>query len=462
MGDASFLEPIQQSIRAQFPQLDIDLQKAIDTLKRLQSITGSMVDQAAAPVRLDLRTANGQHSLDSDTTSPQFIPLLKGAEGQVIPSSGPPRIFEAGESFGNYQISRSLGKGAMGAVYLAYDAQLHRYVALKTPFLGDKPLVVQRFLREARSAAQIRSPYVCPIYEVGQVSGIFYLTMAFIEGRSLDRWIKDERHSIDEICALFRKVLLGINKAHSHNIIHRDLKPDNIMIDADNEPIIMDFGLARRVDEDISSTVAGSLLGTPAYMSPEQASGDHARVGLQSDLYSLGVVLYEMLTGTLPFKGSLVVVLQKILKEEPAPPSKYLPGLAPGSPVERVCMKLMAKKLEDRFRNASEVLAILSPQTGNSAPTPTVQRPSLFRSVWQKSEKLFATMTGQAAPPAPGKSAESGDDAATLNPEAPVPGTNIAVVHAGETATITHDMTLPEDEKKIPGTNASILAGSSW
>ena len=166
------------------------------------------------------------------------------------------------------------------------------------------------------------------------------------------------------------------------------------MIDPDAEPIIMDFGLARRVNDEIQVTVAGGLLGTPAYMSPEQVGGDQDQIGPQSDLYSLGVMLYEMLTGVLPFSGSLVTVLQKIVNEEPVPPSVHQPNLPPGSLIEKVCLKMMAKKQSARYQNVSEVLAELERPAGSNPKTPIRSR-SLFKSMWENSGKILASMVGK-------------------------------------------------------------------
>jgi serine/threonine protein kinase len=306
-------------------------------------------------------------------------------------------LLAAGESFGRYQITRKLGQGAMGAVYLAYDPQLQRYVALKTPFLGDTPRVAQRFFREARSAAQIRSPYVCPIYEVDDVGGILYLSMAFIEGRPLAKWIHENPpHPLDEIVDVFRKICSGLQKAHAHNIIHRDLKPDNIMIDSDGEPIIMDFGLARRVKDDIQVTAAGGLLGTPAYMSPEQIRGDQATIGPQSDLYSLGVVLYEMLTAKVPFQGPLMTVLHKVIHEQPTPPSSVQPNLVPNSPIETICLKMLAKDRGERYGCVGDVLAALDHLSAPEIAAPAPKR-SLLKAVWQGSGRLLASLVGYTA-----------------------------------------------------------------
>src|SRR5262249_10256947 len=149
---------------------------------------------------------------------------------------------------------------------------------------------VERFFREARAAAQLRSPYICPVYDVGQIGGVHYLSMAFIDGQALSRVIAERRlGEARAIAALTQKIARGLHKAHEQGIIHRDLKPDNIMVDVEGEPIVMDFGLARRND-DVRLTAAGNLMGTPAYMSPEQVQCDPDKVGPASDIYSLGVV----------------------------------------------------------------------------------------------------------------------------------------------------------------------------
>ncbi len=391
------VENFQRAVQTQLPGIGNELQMAINTLKKLQTITGSLVAEGEAPpFQLDLRAEATAATFDL-TGGPQGGATLDTPPQPVrLPTSEQVRVLTAGESFGRYQITRQLGQGAMGAVYLAYDPQLQRYVALKTPFLGDNPQVVQRFFREARSAAQVRSPYVCPIYEVDNVAGILYLSMAFIEGHSLAKWIHEEGpHALDEIVSLFRKIASGLQKAHAHEIIHRDLKPENIMVDTDGEPIIMDFGLARRVNDDIQVTAAGGLLGTPAYMSPEQVRGDQEEIGPQSDLYSLGVVLYEMLTGTVPFQGSIMTVLHKVINEQPAPPSACQPNLPCDSPIERICLKMMAKSKSDRYSCMTEVLTAVDHMWGPKPAAPPPPKPSLLKSMWKKSGKIFSSLAGQ-------------------------------------------------------------------
>src|SRR5262249_21203278 len=255
---------------------------AINTLRKLQQIAGPAVPKRlgaedsgdpSATAALDSGLVSSNQAEDADT---QFS---SGSQAGHV-AARPVPILAVSESFGRYQIVRLLGRGAMGAVYLAYDSQLQRHVALKTPFLGENPETIKRFYREARSAAQLRSPHICPIYDVGQISGIHYLSMAFIDGQSLGRVMAGGQLKENKaIVEVMKKLARGLQKANEQGIIHRDLKPENIMIDTDGEPIVMDFGLARRVDDDIQVTAPGKLLGTPAYMSPEQVDGDPAKIG---------------------------------------------------------------------------------------------------------------------------------------------------------------------------------------
>ena len=184
---------------------------------------------------------------------------------------------------------------------------------------------------------------------------------------------------MSEIIAIVSKVARGLQKAHDLGIIHRDLKPDNIMIDPDGEPIVLDFGLARRVNEDVQVTMSGVIVGTPAFMSPEQVDGDPAKIGPATDIYSLGIVFYHMLTGQLPFKGSLTSILNQIGTKLPVKPSAINVDIGEDSPLEQACMKMVAKSPGDRFPSMAEVASVLEALIGKNTDIPVTHTSTLGR-----------------------------------------------------------------------------------
>jgi serine/threonine protein kinase len=250
--------------------------------------------------------------------------------------------------FGRYRIEKVVGEGGMGAVYLAHDTVLDRAVALKIPrFSGDPAAAAARFLREAQAAAGLSHPNICPIFDVGQLDGTHYLCMCFLTGRTLAELVApDQPMGPTEAARMVRSIALAMQYAHSKGVIHRDLKPVNVMVDDRGEPVIMDFGLARRKSGS-QLTVEGAMMGTPAYMPPEQVSGEVAKMGPACDIYSLGIVLYELLTGTTPFTGELFALVTQIALDPPQPPSARRPGLNPR--FDSVVLKAIAKKPEDRW-----------------------------------------------------------------------------------------------------------------
>jgi predicted Ser/Thr protein kinase len=275
------------------------------------------------------------------------------------------------EQFGRYRILKQLGKGGMGAVYLAHDTQLDRKVALKVPHFAasEGPEVLERFAREARAAATLSHPNICPVYDVGEWQGTRYVTMAYIEGKPLSDLLRSGKPLPQQsVAALVKKLAQAMHDAHQHGIVHRDLKPSNVMVSKKHEPVIMDFGLARRAQEDVRLTKSGSILGTPAYMSPEQVGGDPQAVGPPSDVYSLGVILYELLTGRLPFQGPVTAVLGQILTQEPPPPRSLRADLDPA--LEAICQKAMAKKVPDRYGSMRELAAALNRYVKGDAAAP--------------------------------------------------------------------------------------------
>jgi WD40 repeat protein/serine/threonine protein kinase len=271
---------------------------------------------------------------------------------------------ELPEQFDRYRIQKKLGRGGMGTVYLAYDTRLDRKVALKVPRFapGSNPENLERFYREARATATITHPNLCPLYDVGEVNGTPYLTMAYIEGWPLAKFIRPDKLLPQfGVATVARIVAQAIEEAHKHGVIHRDLKPGNIMINKRGEPIVMDFGLARWINadkEDVRLTRSGAILGAPVYMSPEQVYGDVNAMGPGCDVYSLGVILYELLTGRLPFEGPTSAVLAKTLIQPPKPPSAHRPDVDPR--LEAICLKAMAKKIGDRYQTMGELADALT------------------------------------------------------------------------------------------------------
>jgi predicted Ser/Thr protein kinase len=269
----------------------------------------------------------------------------------------------------------------MGTVYLAIDTQLDRQVALKTPQFDQDSDLLQRFQREARAAAALRHPNICPIYDFGQIDGTHFISMAYIEGETLAALLETgQQQPVKRVLVIARKIAQALHEAHEHGIVHRDLKPSNVMLDKRGEPIVMDFGLARQMTgpDNVRLTQSGILVGTPAFMSPEQIEGDIQRIGPATDQYSLGVLLYELFTQQLPFHGSSMAIIAQALVKEPTPPMQLRCDLDPR--INGACLKMMAKAPEDRFASLAEVAreldAILENPDGTSTPSSAPSGPS--------------------------------------------------------------------------------------
>jgi serine/threonine protein kinase len=344
------------------PQPDAASQTALPIAK-----TQPPAPPPPAPAGPSVKAPGGGPPPDPSTAA---VSTLTSAE------SGADVDLKKGVGRDRYRLARELGRGAMGTVYLAEDTFLQRQVALKIPHFqpGESPELRERFLREARAAAKLDHPNICPVFDVGKEDDRPYLTMAYIEGQTLDKVLRasrpmPQRRAVEVVAKLAR----AVEYAHEQGVVHRDLKPSNVIIKRRGEPVIMDFGLARRMNQDAQMTHQGSVLGTPAYMSPEQVEGDNKAVGPASDQYALGVILYELLTGQLPFQGTIGQVMVKILQEAPKPPSSLRPDLDPG--VEQICLQAMAAKIPDRFASVGEFADALEHFLTPTSTTPDIDLP---------------------------------------------------------------------------------------
>lgn len=253
---------------------------------------------------------------------------------------------------------RPLGAGRFGRVWLARDLRLDRLVAIKIPHAGSRDVAeIDRLWREAQSMAQLDHPGIVQVYEVGRTDGLVYFVTAFVDGESLAERISREAMSPREAAELVVQVADALHAAHQSGFVHRDVKPANILLDRGGKPHLADFGLARHVGRDITVTVAGDVLGTPAYMAPEQAQQDDDAIDLRSDVYSLGVTLYHLLTGCLPFQGNVTMTIEQILHVRPRPP-RTLNDRIPQE-LEAICLKAMAREPEARYETAADFAADL-------------------------------------------------------------------------------------------------------
>jgi serine/threonine protein kinase len=299
---------------------------------------------------------------------------------------------------GRFEVRQRLGAGAFGGVYRAYDPQLDREVALKVPHPGalDSPGRVERFLREAKAAANLRHPNIVPLYESGRDGDRYFIASAFIPGTTLAEALED-RQAIDPEWAakVARALAEALAYAHEQGVVHRDVKPANVMLDGKGQPLLMDFGLASRKDEASKLTNDGAVLGTPSYMAPEQAGGKSGEAGPAADQYSLGCLFYELLTGQTPFSGAAEVQVFHHLRTEPPSPQT----LNPKTPADlaAVCLRCLEK---DPARRFSDCAALAEDLRRWLAGEPTTARPlgPLQRAGrWARRNPALAAAAGMAA-----------------------------------------------------------------
>jgi len=255
------------------------------------------------------------------------------------------------ESIGHFELVSRLGIGAFGSVWKAHDIELDRTVAIKIPRRGQlDPIGEEQFLREARVAAQLRHPNIVSVHEVGREGDILYIVSDLVRGVSLSEWLTAKRPTARESAELGITIANALHYAHELTVVHRDLKPSNIMMDREDQPHLLDFGLAKRDAGELTMTADGQIIGTPTYMSPEQGEGEGHYVDRRSDIYSFGVILFELLTGELPFRGSAQMQIhQKVTENAPSP--RKLNPLVPRD-VATICTKCMERDPNRRYSTA--------------------------------------------------------------------------------------------------------------
>jgi len=374
------------------------------TVKRLET------RKPAPPA--DKATPPASRSSVSKAASPKAAPRPDASAAIRKAADAPPPNLEQLQTdptkvVNQYVLAGMLGQGGMGQVWKAWDTKLSRWTALKFLTVSD-PASRKRFEREAKLAARLRHPNIAAVYEVGQGRGRDFIAMEYVDGLSLGK----ANLSVREAAQVIAKIARALEEAHKEGIIHRDLKPDNLMITKAGRPYVMDFGLAKTVEAESSLSVSGDVMGTPAFMSPEQARGDIETIDGRTDVYSLGATLYTLLTGEKPFVGKTSMeIVMKVVNQEPVPPSRLKPDLPPA--LDAIVLKAMEKDRDRRYPSAAALGNDLDRYLGNQeveARAPSLSRQTavrLRRYAWQISlvaVVLVAIVVGlvsRATPPPP-------------------------------------------------------------
>jgi serine/threonine protein kinase len=404
--------PTHEEYRARFPHAIELVDEHLRSGRRLAHSTAARaaLEGNATPLRSPPMSEDRSRTTPDGNDLQGSMPAVPASlvQSQTVPETrctvgwqkGPDSSLEAEVAFGplpcelgGYELLAEVARGGMGVVYRARQKSLGRIVALKMilPGMLATPTAVQRFRQEAQAAARLDHSGIVPVYEVGELQGHHYYTMAFIDGSSLTRWVRARNiPPLAEALRIVRAAAEAVEHAHQRGILHRDLKPDNILLDADGRVRIADFGLSKqigagpadqgseRADSPANLTHSGQILGTPSYMAPEQALGKQQALGPPTDVYALGGVLYFLLTGQAPFSASSVAeMLCKVVHDVPESPRASSPSIP--AAVEAVCLRCLEKDRARRYATAAELARELAAlenaahdESGAIAPLPPV------------------------------------------------------------------------------------------
>jgi serine/threonine protein kinase len=369
--------------RGERPRVDAMLAENPDLADELRPLWAAMLvtDCVAAGSRALTpgRGSSAIHELTQELSPPPGEARPLTPRPTVSYAANPPPSEPVLRQFADYELLEELGRGGMGVVYRARQISLNRIVALKMVLRGDMASTADlaRFRTEAEAAARLDHPGIVPVYEVGDFEGQPYFTMKYVAGTTLAHRLAEGPLTARETAQLLAPVARAIHYAHTRGVLHRDLKPSNILIDTEGRPHVSDFGLAKRVEAEINLTLSGAILGTPAHMAPEQAAGTRGKLGPTSDVYSLGTILYHMLTGRPPFQAaSPVDTVLLVLEQDPLPPRLVNPRA--DRELEMIALKCLQKPQDLRYESAKLLADDLE---AFLADEPTAARSGIFGQV---------------------------------------------------------------------------------